>query len=280
MQTTLDKNTSGSFVLENSPEKITPPIATTLTTAWLGQARPYEASHTKPLIALVIDDLGVDHTRTHQVMDLPVPLTLAFLPYASDIVAQVDYGRRLEHEFLVHIPMEPIDHHNDPGPHTLSTDLPPEEIVHRLDSALNSFEGYLGINNHMGSRFTMDATALAPVMATLQQRGLLFLDSRTTAQSIAAQTAIDAGVAAVARDVFIDHVRTPDVIRAQLALLEQTALRKGTAIGIGHPDDLTIAALQEWIPTLAERGFELVPLSVVARVRLWDRDRTKFARHP
>ena len=132
----------------------------------------------------------------------------------------------------------------------------------------------------MGSRFTMDAASLAPVMTELQRRGLLFLDSRTAPRSIAAATAIDFGVAAVARDVFIDHIRTPEAVREQLQALERIALKKGTAIGIGHPDDTTLEALREWIPAVANRGFQLVPLSMVAKVRLWDRDYSRLARHP
>ncbi len=257
-----------------------PPATTQLTTAWVNNAVPSPSSFDRPLIAIIIDDLGIDQPRSHQAMELPVPLTLAFLPYAPHLLEQIDFGRQHGHEFLVHIPMEALDPHNDPGPDSLTVDLPPEEIVRRLDLALSKFTGYIGINNHMGSRFTMDAASLAPVMTELQQRGLLFLDSRTAPRSIAASTAIDFGVAAVARDVFIDHIRTPEAVREQLAVLERVALKKGTAIGIGHPDDITLEALREWLPTVSERGFTLVPLSVVAKMRLWDRDQSRLARHP
>lgn len=257
-----------------------PPATTRLTTAWTDHALPSPASFDKPLIAIIIDDLGIDQPRSHQAMELPVPLTLAFLPYAPHLLEQVEFGRQHGHEFLVHIPMEALDPHNDPGPDSLTVDLAPEEIVRRLDLALSKFTGYIGINNHMGSRFTMDAASLAPVMTELQQRGLLFLDSRTAPRSIAAATAIDFGVAAVSRDVFIDHIRTPEAVREQLAVLERVALKKGTAIGIGHPDDITLEALREWLPTVGERGFTLVPLSVIAKMRLWDRDQSRLARHP
>ncbi len=258
----------------------TPSATTHLTTAWTENAVSSPSSFDKPLIAIVIDDLGIDRPRSQQVIELPVPLTLSFLPYASHLTEQIEFGRSHGHEFLVHIPMEALDRHNDPGPDTLTVDLPSDEIIRRLDVALSKFTGYIGINNHMGSRFTMDAASLAPVMTELQRRGLLFLDSRTAPRSIAAATAIDSGVAAVARDVFIDHIRTPEAVREQLQALERIALKKGTAIGIGHPDDTTLEALREWIPTVANRGFQLVPLSMVAKVRLWDRDHSRLARHP
>lgn len=258
----------------------TPPATTHLTTAWTENAVLSPSRFDKPLIAIVIDDLGIDRPRSQQTMELPVPLTLSFLPYASHLIEQIEFGRSHGHEFLVHVPMEALDSHNDPGPDALTIDLTSDEITRRLDVALSKFNGYIGINNHMGSRFTMDAESLAPVMTELQKRGLLFLDSRTAPRSIAAATAIDFGVAAVARDVFIDHIRTPEAVREQLLALERIALRKGTAIGIGHPDDTTLEALREWIPTVTDRGFQLVPLSVVAKVRLWDRDQSRLARHP
>lgn len=258
----------------------TPPATSRLTTAWTANAASSPSSFDKPLIAIVIDDLGIDRPRSQQAMELPASLTMSFLPYASHLIEQVEFGRSQGHEFLVHIPMEALDSHNDPGPDALTIDLASDEIIRRLDVALSKFTGYIGINNHMGSRFTMDAASLAPVMTELQQRGLLFLDSRTAPRSIAAATAIDFGVAAVARDVFIDHIRTPEAVREQLQVLEHIALKKGTAIGIGHPDDGTLEALREWIPMVANRGFQLVPLSVVAKVRLWDRDQSRLARHP
>ncbi len=270
-------------ITDNSSDKRmvpTPPVGSRLTTAWTENVAPSPSSFDKPLIAIVIDDLGIDRPRSEQVIELPVPLTLSFLPYATHLSEQVEFGRSHGHELLVHIPMEALDHHNDPGPDALTIDLSSDEIIRRLDVALSKFNGYIGINNHMGSRFTMDAASLAPVMTALQERGLLFLDSRTAPRSIAAATANDFGVAAVARDVFIDHIRTPEAVREQLQALERIALRKGTAIGIGHPDDITLDALREWIPAVANRGFELVPLSMVAKIRLWDRDQSRLARHP
>jgi len=275
--------TDTPIITDTSSEKRTvptPPPTTHLTTAWTENAALSPSSFDKPLIAIVIDDLGIDRPRSQQVIELPVPLTLSFLPYASHLMEQVELGRSHGHELLVHIPMEALDRHNDPGPDALTIDLSSDEIIRRLDAALSKFNGYIGINNHMGSRFTMDAASLAPVMTALQQRGLLFLDSRTAPRSIAAATAIDFGVAAVARDVFIDHIKTPEAVREQLQVLEHIALKKGTAIGIGHPDDITLEALREWVPTVANRGFQLVPLSMVAKVRLWDRDKSHLARHP
>lgn len=221
---------------------------------------------TRPRIAIVIDDLGVDRARGARAINLPGPLTMAYLPYANDLVQQTGAALKAGHELLVHVPMEPRNRTiTDPGPNALLLDLPAEEMSRRLDWNLSRFDGYVGINNHMGSRFTADTAALVPVMAELKRRGLLFLDSRTSARSAALSAARGQGVPVVARDVFIDHERTSEAIRQALGEVEQIARRNGQAIAIGHPRDATIEALAEWLPELGQRGFRLVPLSALVR---------------
>jgi hypothetical protein len=220
----------------------------------------------RPKIAVIIDDLGVDRERGARVQHLPAPLTMAFLPYAYDLPQQTMAARRAGHELLVHVPMDPRNRAiTDPGPHALLVDLTADELRRRIDWNLSQFDGYVGINNHMGSRFTADADRLLVVMAALKQRGLLYLDSRTSAQSSGLAVARATGVPAVARDVFIDHVNEPDAVRRALAEVEQIARRNGHAIAIGHPRDATIEALAEWLPLLTQRGFRLVPLSALVQ---------------
>lgn len=222
----------------------------------------------RPKIAIVIDDLGVDRERGARAIALPGPLTLAWLPYAHDLPMQTGAARRAGHELLVHMPMDPRNRAiTDPGPNALLVDMPVDELQRRLDWNLSRFEGYVGINNHMGSRFTADPAALAPVMETLKQRGLLFLDSRTSANSAALTVARGEGVPAVARDVFLDHEKSADAVHEALAEVESLARRHGHAVAIGHPRDATLDTLAEWLPGLEQRGFLLVPLSALVRER-------------
>ncbi|MEK9661746.1 MAG: divergent polysaccharide deacetylase family protein, partial [Alphaproteobacteria bacterium] len=125
------------------------------------------------------------------------------------------------------------------------------------------FGSYVGINNHMGSRFTGEVEAMAPVMRALRARGLVYLDSRTSSRSAAPTAAHEAGVPVVVRDVFIDHERTSEAVASALATVEEVARRNGRAIAIGHPRDVTIAALTRWLPRLEANGFRLVPLSAI-----------------
>lgn len=219
----------------------------------------------RPVIAIIIDDLGIDKRRAERVVRLPGPLTLAWLPYASDLDRQTAAARVAGHELLVHMPMEPVGDNADPGPDALLVSLTPEEILERLTNGLNAFDGYVGINNHMGSRFTADADRMTVVLTELRRRGLLFVDSRTTSESAASTVARKVGLPEVGRDVFLDHDPSPDAVRASLSRLEDAARSRGFAIGIGHPHDVTTDALAEWLPKLHERGFVLVPVSAIVK---------------
>ena len=136
----------------------------------------------------------------------------------------------------------------------------------RLDWSLARFEGYVGVNNHMGSRFTGSVADLAPVLQEIQARGLLFLDSKTSSASVAAGLARRLALPFVERDVFLDHsFDDPAAIRRQLAALEATARRRGFAVAIGHPHDATLTELARWLPEAERRGFALVPVSAIVR---------------
>jgi polysaccharide deacetylase 2 family uncharacterized protein YibQ len=222
----------------------------------------------RPRVAVVLDDLGLDRVRTAAAIRLPGPLTLSFMTYADDLPQQTAAAQRAGHELLLHVPMEAVDRHEDPGPQALYTSLSRDQIVERLRWGLGRFDGFVGINNHMGSKFTADAQSMAPVIEELRARGLLFLDSRTTAKSVGFRLAAADGVPRAARDVFLDDDLAPAVIARQLAEAEQVARRHGSAIAIGHAHDATLAALRRWLPTLAEKGFDLVPLSAVVRYRM------------
>ena len=137
----------------------------------------------------------------------------------------------------------------------------------RIQKNLSAFDGYVGINNHMGSAFTQDQKGLEILMAELQKRDILYLDSRTSATSIAEPTARRYNVATTGRDVFLDHVISEEFITGALQRAEDHALKHGSAIAIGHPHSLTLDALEKWLPTLERKGFELVPITAIMTER-------------
>lgn len=217
----------------------------------------------RAMIAMVIDDMGVDQRRSAEMVKLPGPVTLSYLPYGRDLPRQTAAARAAGHELLVHVSMEPLDPKIKPGPNALTVDLPEDEIRRRLGWALDAFEGYVGINNHMGSRFTSERPGMEVVMDELKARGLLFLDSRTVQHSVGGTVASAHGVPHAGRHFFIDNELTSAEVNRQLAETERVARQIGFAVAIGHPHDVTIAALKAWLPTLAEKGFVLVPISAV-----------------
>jgi len=231
---------------------------------WLRNAVAASRHPGRPMIAVIIDDLGIDRRRSARVAALRPPLTLSYLTYAEELPRQTQEARRHGHELLVHVPMQPSGS-IDPGPGVLEVGQSAAEIRRRLDWGLGRFDGYVGINNHMGSRFTADRTGMEVVMDELRRRGLAFVDSVTSERTVGAETAHRHAVPFAARQVFIDNDPAPAQVRAQLARAEAVARRHGMAIVIGHPHDGTIEALTGWLPGLAAQGLDLVPVSAIIR---------------
>jgi hypothetical protein len=236
--------------------------------AWLANAVPAAVDPQRPTIAIVIDDLGVNRAGTRAAIALPGPLGLAFLAYADDLPEQTASARAAGHEILLHQPMEPSGG-ADPGPGALFTGVPADENVARLVQGLERIPHLVGVNNHMGSRFTASSEAMAPVLAELGRRGLLYLDSRTTAATVAGRMARELGVPSASRDVFLDHDPAAGraYVEAQLAKLEAVARETGAALAIGHPHMATVEALRAWLPSLEAKGLQLVPITALIRLR-------------
>jgi hypothetical protein len=212
-----------------------------------------------PLIAIVIDDMGLDLRDSKRAMLLPAPITLSYMPYAPRLGDQTHDARDHGHELLLHMPMEPVGR-DDPGPDALLVNLSPDDIRQRFQTALASFVGFDGVNNHMGSRFTSDASGMTIVIDELKQRQLFFFDSRTSAKSVGALLARDKGVPTISRDVFLDDEINTKSIDAQLLQTENIARRRGYAVAIGHPHGVTLDCLERWSADVTSRGFTLVPL--------------------
>ncbi|WP_296341454.1 divergent polysaccharide deacetylase family protein [Reyranella sp.] len=237
---------------------------------WRRNALPFRDLNSRPLIAIVIDDVGLDRPRSRRAWELPGPMTMSFLPYAKDLREQAKAARAKGHELMLHLPMEP-NGRNDPGPNALLVSLSDAELRQRTNTALDSFDGFVGVNNHMGSRFTAFRPGMETVMRQFKTRGVMFLDSRTTAQSVGDQTAHEQGVPSIVRHVFLDDEETLDAVRRKLAETEAVARRQGFAVAIGHPHDVTLQALAEWLPTVQSKGLALAPSSAVLRKRNgWD----------
>ncbi|MDO8606408.1 MAG: divergent polysaccharide deacetylase family protein [Phaeospirillum sp.] len=233
---------------------------------WLRNALPPPKTGGHPMIAIIIDDLGVDRKRSERVAALKGPLTLSYMTYAEDLTRQTHDARAHGHELMLHVPMQPQSPTYDPGPEVLEVGHSAEEIRRRLNWGLARFDGYVAINNHMGSRFTSEPVGMRVVMAELRRRGLAFVDSVTSERSVGADVARQFGVPFATRHIFLDNALGVAHVRAQLEKAEAHARKHGFAIAIGHPHDGTIEALAGWVPGLQARGLVLVPVSTIIRI--------------
>ncbi len=219
----------------------------------------------KPVIAIIIDDMGVDMIRSQKILKFNYPLTVSYLTYAPNLQSQINYARDTGKEVLLHVPMQALNDNYDYGGEYLSTDKSKSKNLEILNSQLNKATGYIGINNHMGSKFTSDESQLSAVIDEVKNRGIAFIDSKTTSQSKADKLAKDAGILYATRNVFIDDSNKEEDIMKSLIQLERSATKRGYAVAIAHPRSNTIKVMEPWLKTLSENGFELVPISYIIK---------------
>jgi len=215
------------------------------------------------LIAIVIDDLGQDVKQAKEVLALHGNITVAVLPGLSQSKDVANLAKQASHEVLLHMPMEPLkNHEKTQTPGTLSADMTPMAFLTTVSDDVESVPGAVGVNNHEGSALTENKEAMKFLMAELKARNLFFLDSLTNPKSVAYATAVEFGLKAAKRDVFLDNEGdNPAYIREQLATLVDIARKHGKAIGIGHPHPVTLSELRKWLTDISAQGIEIVPVS-------------------
>lgn len=234
--------------------------------AWKEYARPFSGSEDVPRIAIMITDIGLSTKNSNAAIDgLPGEVDMAFSPYGRNLQNWMDKARVKGHEGFLMVPTEPLNYpDNDPGPHTLITDFSERDNLIRLDWILSQVAGYVGVVNHMGSKFTASEEALEPIITDLNSRGLMLVDSRSTRFSMAARIARRLGMPRAMNDRFIDNVTSSDEIRRQLGELEKTANTFGAALGLARATPLTINEIADWANTLEQKGIQLVPITALA----------------
>ncbi|MDA9769729.1 divergent polysaccharide deacetylase family protein [Emcibacteraceae bacterium] len=234
--------------------------------AWKEYARPYEGPEDKPRIAILVTDIGLNSkSSTMAIENLPGQVNLAFSPYGRNLQDWMNKAREKGHEGFLMLPTEPLNYpDSDLGPHTLITDLNERENLSRLDWIISRVGGYVGVVNHMGSKFTASEEALTPIINDLKDRGLMFVDARSTRFSMAARLARRASMPRAINDRYIDNVMTAEEIQKQLGELEKTANTFGAALGIARALPLTINEIATWSMSLEEKGIDLVPVTAIA----------------
>lgn len=245
---------AGIIAGNHPPERLTPPLQSA---GALAQTGTEAGTPPKPKIIIIIDDMGVDRKQSEAALSLPGPVTFSFLPYGRQVRDTVKKAERAGGEIMLHLPMEPLSD-ADPGPRALKTGMTGGDFLDNLEWNLSRFEGYAGVNSHMGSKLTADLAAMKTLLANLHHKDLFFLDSLTTEHTAAREAAREIGVKIYARDVFLDDaVGDKESIRQQLALAERIARETGYVVAIGHPRKETLEVLGPWMTTAPARGFDL-----------------------
>jgi hypothetical protein len=209
-------------------------------------------------LAIILDDLGNDRAAADAIFGLPFPLTLSVLPNHTHSVDIAEEAQRRGYEVMLHLPMQSLGNEK-PEAQELRPGMSASDVAATLDQMLSAVPGVVGVNNHQGSQATADESLMSELMPVLRERGLFYIDSRTTAATLAFDAARTSGVPAAFRNVpFLDDVAEPQAVRKQLELALREAKTKGEAVAIGHPHPATLQALREVLPHAESQGVHIV----------------------
>jgi polysaccharide deacetylase 2 family uncharacterized protein YibQ len=230
-------------------------------------SEPLVVAEPKNKVALIIDDMGYSLDAIYDILSLQEPITVAIIPFSplGEQTAQLAYQNGLE--ILLHLPLESINNTeaNNGIEGIISTDMSEQEIIALVEKNLDQVPYISGVNNHMGSKVTPDASLMYTILQRLKQRDLFFIDSRTTANSVAYDVALQLEIPTAQRHVFLDNERDENTIREKLIELFTLAQDRGEAVGICHPLPETIKVLKEFFHLAKQFGVKPVFISEIVR---------------
>jgi polysaccharide deacetylase 2 family uncharacterized protein YibQ len=226
-------------------------------------AASVRSASARPRLAIVIDDLGNDPAQADALFRLVFPLTFSVLPHLQDSGEIAEEAHRRGYQVLLHLPMASTGGEKE-EPIELRPNMDSRTVRQMFSAMLNTVPYAAGVNNHEGSLGTSDRTLMNELMPLLHEHNLFFVDSRTTAATVAEAAAHKAGVPATSRNVFLDDEQLPAAIRKQLALAVRNARERGSALAIGHPHPETLQVLADVLPGIERQGITLVFASDLA----------------
>jgi len=218
-----------------------------------------------PKVAFIIDDLGYETEVAKKLIELEFPITLSILPFLQYSKFIAEEGKKNNQEIMLHLPMEPSNSSANPGPGAIKSYMSEEEIRHSVIDSIVNFPYIIGVNNHMGSKITENRKIMEIVLEEIKGHNLFFIDSMTSKDSIAYKVAQEMGIKTAVRSVFLDNENDMEYIKGQMLEIQETALRKGEAIAIGHSRINTFYVLKRMMPELIKAGIEIVPVSELVK---------------
>ena len=220
----------------------------------------------RPRIALIIDDLGYALTAGRRAIALPGPVAYAVLRDARRARVLGEHAAKQGKEVLLPLPLQAQNLQGRADPGALHLDMSRGQFAAAFAANLAAVPHVIGVNNHRGSLLTRHPGHMQWLMEEIRARnGLFFVDSYTTANSVAMQMAAEAGVNAIRRDVFLDPDKSPQTVARQFERMKRLAHKRGFVVAIGHPYAATLDLLENELPKLAEQGIELVTISELVR---------------
>ena len=216
-----------------------------------------QAQTTGAKLAIILDDLGSDRRAAEEIFDLHYPLTISVLPNHEHSGEIAQEAERRGYQVMLHLPMQAVASEK-PEAQELRPGMPTREVSQLVNQFLEDVPGAVGVNNHQGSEATSDPVLMRELMPVLRDHRLFYIDSRTTAATVAYETAQNARLRSAFRNVpFLDDVEEVGAVRKQLELALRGAREKGEAVAIGHPHPATLQALREVLPNAQSEGVRL-----------------------
>lgn len=225
-------------------------------------------------LAVIIDDFGNRMDGTDEMLDLPVKLTVAVMPFLETTQEDAQRAHEHGHDVIVHLPMEPKQGRPEwLGPGAILSNMTDEEIRRRVEAAIEQVPYAVGMNNHMGSKVTGDECVMSVILEVCRERGLFFVDSKTNYWSVIPRLSEEKGLPRLENDIFLDDVGSVEHVSGQLrqvlALLKKE--NRGSCVTIGHvgvQGKKTAAALRKNIPMLQAEGIHFIGISELAREQI------------
>ena len=216
-------------------------------------------------VVLIVGGLGISQTSSQDaIRRLPGAVTLAFAPSGNSLGRWMQAARKAGHELLLQLPMEPFDYPgNDPGPHTLLSDVTPAENMANMHWAMSRITNYVGVMNFLGGKLVTTPAALKPLFDDIAQRGLLFVDDGSVKNSMTEQTAKASVLPYTRAQIQIDAIRTRRDIAARLDELVKEARRTGVAIGVANAFPDSIDMIAKFAANANKLGIEITPVSAI-----------------
>jgi polysaccharide deacetylase 2 family uncharacterized protein YibQ len=218
-----------------------------------------------PKVAFIIDDLGYETEVAKKMMELEFPVALSILPFLQYSEFIAEEGRKNNQEIMLHLPMESSNSSANPGPGAIKSYMTEEEIRQAVRDCILNFPYIIGTNNHMGSKITEDREIMEIILEEIREYNLFFIDSITTKDSIAYEVAQEMEIKSAVRSVFVDNENDMEYIKGQMLEVQETALREGEVIAIGHSRINTFYVLKRMVPELIKAGIEIVPVSELVK---------------